>query len=155
MSNDVGKGDQAVLPTHTLKIYAARVALVAAPFVIAAVLLVPSCKDQTSRTSNLVLPDSNLSYSRDIEPLFAQTCLGSQCHSGTSPARGLDLTPPSYQSLMYHNPTLVAPGAPDNSLLVQRLDGTFAPIMPSNQNPLTSNQIKGVRQWIKEGAKNN
>ncbi|HTP14131.1 MAG TPA: hypothetical protein VMM37_10900 [Bacteroidota bacterium] len=142
-------------PLPKLKVIIARAVLAAAPFVIAAVLIVPSCKDQTSQTSNLVLPDSNLSFSHDIEPLFAQTCLGSQCHSGTSPARGLDLTPPSYQSLMYHNPTLVVGGAPNNSLLVQRLDGTFPPIMPSNQSPLTANQIKGVRQWIKEGAKNN
>ncbi len=138
-----------------LKTLLARLALIAAPFVIAAVLVVPSCKDQKSNTSNLVLPDSNLSFSHDIEPLFAQTCLGSQCHSGTDPARGLDLTPPSYSSLMYHNPILVVGGAPNNSLLVQRLDGTIPPIMPTNQTPLTTNQIKGVRQWIKEGAKNN
>jgi hypothetical protein len=137
------------------RILIARTALILAPFVIAAVLLVPSCKDQKGNTSSLVLPDSNLSYSRDIEPLFAQTCLGSQCHSGTAPAKGLDLTPPSYSSLMYHNPMLVVGGAPNNSLLVQRLDGTIPPVMPTNQNPLTSNQIRGVKQWIKEGAKNN
>ena len=137
------------------KILIARAALILAPLVIVAVLLVPSCKDQKSNTSNLVLPDSNLSFSHDIEPLFAQTCLGSPCHSGPSPARGLDLTPPSYSSLMYHNPTLVVGGAPNNSLLLQRLNGTIPPIMPTNQNPLTSNQINGVRQWIKEGAKNN
>jgi hypothetical protein len=50
---------------------------------------------------------------------------------------------------------LVVGGAPNNSLLVQRLNGTIPPIMPTNQNPLTSNQINGVKQWIKEGAKNN
>ena len=133
----------------------ARVALFLCPFVIVAVLVVPSCKDQKPQTSNIILPDSNLSYSRDIESLFTQTCLGSQCHSGSSAAKGLDLTPPSYSSLMNHVPRLVVAGAQNNSLLVQRLDGTIPPIMPSNQYPLTTNQISGIKQWIKEGAKNN
>jgi hypothetical protein len=56
---------------------------------------------------------------------------------------------------MNHQPQLVVGGAPSNSLLVQRLEGTIPPIMPSNQNPLTDNQKNGIRKWISEGAKNN
>jgi hypothetical protein len=131
-----------------------RIALVLIPFAAVVAIVVPSCKDQTPNTSNYTLPDSNLSYSRDIDPLFAQTCLGSRCHSGSSPAQGLNLEPPSYGRLIFFVPQLVVP-RDTNSLLIQFLDGRMYPQMPSNQYPLTLNQINGIKQWIKEGAKNN
>ena len=119
-----------------------------------AALIVPSCKDEKPNTSGYLLPDSNISYSRDIDPLFAQTCLGSQCHSGSSPAQGLNLEPPSYGKLIFYVPTLVVP-RDTNSLLLQYINGKMFPRMPSNQNPLTTNQIDGIKEWIKEGAKDN
>jgi len=125
-----------------------------APFAIVAALIVPSCKDEKPNTSGYLLPDSNISYSRDIDPLFAQTCLGSQCHSGSSPAQGLNLEPPSYGKLIFYVPTLVVP-RDTNSLLLQYINGKMFPRMPSNQNPLTTNQIDGIKEWIKEGAKDN
>jgi hypothetical protein len=131
-----------------------RIALALIPFMIIVAIVVSSCKDQRPNTSGYILPDSNLSYSRDIDPLFAQTCLGSQCHSGSSAARGLNLEPPSYGKLIFFVPQLVVPGD-TNSLLIKFLDGTMYPQMPSNQYPLTANQIHGIKQWIKEGAKNN
>ena len=131
-----------------------RIVLILAPLAILGALLVPSCKDEQPNTSGYLLPDSNVSYSRDIDPLFAQTCLGSQCHSGSTPAQGLNLEPPSYSHLYYFTPTLVTP-RDTNSLLLKWLDGTFSPRMPSAQNPLTANQFNGIKQWIKEGAKDN
>jgi hypothetical protein len=130
-----------------------RIAFFLMPFTLVAALVVPSCKDEKPNTSGFVLPDSNLSYSRDIDPLFAQTCLGSQCHSGST-ASSLDLEPPSWSKLNFHTPLLIAPHD-TNSLLLKWLDGSFSPRMPSNQNPLTPNQFNGIKQWIKEGAKNN
>jgi hypothetical protein len=132
-----------------------RLVLLFAPVAIIAALCLSSCKDQRPNTSGFILPDSNVSYTRDIDPLFAQTCLGSQCHSGSSPAQDLNLEPPSYSNLMNHVPRLVISGDPTSSLLAQRLDGTVPPVMPSNQNPLTANQIHGIKQWIKEGARFN
>jgi hypothetical protein len=131
-----------------------QIALVLLPFAIVIALAIPSCKDERPNTSGYLLPDSNLSYSRDIDPLFAQTCLGSQCHSGSTPAQGLNLEPPSYSKLQYYVPQLVVP-RDTNSLLLQYLDGRIFPRMPSNQNPLTPNQINGIKQWIKEGANSN
>jgi len=133
---------------------ASRIVLLLAPFAIVAALIVPSCKDEKPNTSGYLLPDSNISYSRDIDPLFAQTCLGSQCHSGSSPAQGLNLEPPSYGKLIFYVPTLVVP-RDTNSLLLQYINGKMFPRMPSNQNPLTTNQIDGIKEWIKEGAKDN
>jgi len=138
----------------TQKRLLSRIVLILSPFAILAALIVPSCKDEQPNTSSYTIPASNVSYSRDIDPLFAQTCLGSQCHSGSTPAKGLNLTPPSYSSLNNFVPQLVIPGN-TNSLLLQYLDGRMSPQMPSNQNPLTSNQINGIKQWILEGAKDN
>jgi hypothetical protein len=133
-----------------------RIILIFLTLTIAGVLLILSCKDQnTGPTSDIVFPDSLISYSKYVEPLFSQTCTGSRCHGGEFPSKGLNLEPPSYSSLMNHQPQLVVGGAPSNSLLVQRLEGTIPPIMPSNQNPLTDNQKNGIRKWISEGAKNN
>src|SRR5512143_1247839 len=101
-------------------------------------LMLPSCKDQKPTTSNIVLPDSNINYSRDIDPLFAQTCLGSQCHSGSAPASGLDLIPPSCSKVIFFNPPLATP-RDTNSLLLQYLDGRMYHPWQSNQAPLTQN----------------
>jgi predicted CxxxxCH...CXXCH cytochrome family protein len=131
-----------------------RTDLVILPFVIISALVFPSCKDEKPNTSSYTLPDSNVSYSRDIDPLFAQTCLGSQCHSGSAPAANLNLEPPSWGNMNFHIPQQFAP-KDTNCLLLKWLNGTFVPRMPSNQNPLTSNQIGGIKEWIKEGAKNN
>ncbi|MBM2845552.1 MAG: hypothetical protein HW407_864 [Bacteroidetes bacterium] len=124
---------------------------------IALLLVISSCKDQiTDPNSNpIVFPDANVSYSKHVEPLFQQRCALSGCHAGSSAQAGLDLFTPSYSSLINHQPRLVNPGASNNSLLVQRIDGRIAPQMPYLSQPLTANQISGFKKWIDEGAKNN
>ena len=122
-----------------------------------AALALWSCKDQIGgpNQSPIVFPASNISYSKYIDPLFQQRCAVGGCHSSTTAAGDLDLTMPSYTSLMNHQPRLVVSGASNNSLLVQRLDGRIQPVMPPLQSPLTSNQINGIKKWIDEGALNN
>jgi hypothetical protein len=116
-----------------------------------------SCKDQITEPnqSNIVFPASNISYSKHIDPLFQQRCAVAGCHSSTTASEELDLTMPSYNSLMNHQPRLVVSGASNNSLLIQRLDGRIQPVMPPIPPPLTSNQINGIKKWIDEGALNN
>ena len=116
-----------------------------------------SCKDQIAdpNSSSIVFPDANISYSKYIDPLFQQRCALGGCHAGSTPQASLDLTPPSYNNLMNHQPRLVNPSASNNSLLAQRIDGRLAPQMPFNLSPLTSNQINGIKKWIDEGARNN
>jgi hypothetical protein len=117
----------------------------------------PGCKDQVTdpNTNPIVFPDAGVSYSKHVEALFQQRCALSGCHSSGAAAAGLALTMPSYSSLMNHQPELVTPGASNNSLLVQRIDGRFAPQMPLNSQALTANQINGIKKWIDEGALNN
>lgn len=105
--------------------------------------------------SSIEFPASNVSYSRHVEPLFQQRCTFSGCHSGSSPAQGLNLVAPSYSSLMNHQPRLVVAGESNNSLLIQRLDGRIQPRMPENLDPITQNQLTGIKKWIDEGALNN
>ncbi|MGH2568755.1 MAG: hypothetical protein ACRDGA_10470 [Bacteroidota bacterium] len=115
-----------------------------------------SCKDDvTGGGSSIVFPDSNVSFTQHVQPLFHERCTASGCHSGGAPQAGLNLVPPSYNSLMNHTPRLVVAGESNNSLLIQRLDGRIQPRMPFNQEPLTQNQLTGVRKWIDEGAQNN
>lgn len=110
------------------------------------------CKDQLPNqddASSIVLPDSNVSFSKDVERVFAARCVS--CHAGTDAP---DLTPPSYSALVNYQPQLVVAGEGANSLLIQILDGRTGPSMPPNSK-LTDNQINGIKQWINEGAVNN
>lgn len=120
-------------------------------------MLAFSCKDEiTGGDSNpIVFPESNVSYSQHVQPLFMQKCAIPTCHSGSGATGGLDLTSPSYNSLINHQPRLVVSGASNNSLLVQRIDGRVPPQMPFGREPLNSNQITGIKKWIDEGAQNN
>lgn len=139
------------------KRFLSRVFLVRIPFVIVGVMVVSSCEDQIlgDGGASIIFPDSLVSFSKHVEPLFTQTCTTSRCHGGSAPAKNLSLDPPSYSSVMNHEPRLVITGESSSSLLVQRLDGTFLPVMPPNRDPLTQNQIKGIKKWIDEGARNN
>jgi len=120
--------------------------------------LVPGCKDEGPSdpdVSDVVFPASGVSYGQHVDALFQQRCAFSGCHAGANPQRGLDLLAPSYDALRNHLPTLVISGEPENSLLVQMLEGTVQPRMPYNRTPLTANQLTGIRTWISEGALNN
>ena len=52
----------------------------------------------------------------------------------------------------------VAPGNPDDSYLVIKLEGSSRMVgqqMPRGRDPLSAEQIGTVRQWIADGAPNN
>ena len=124
----------------------------------AALLLAESsCKDQVTdpNANPIVFPASNVSYSKHVDPLLQQRCALGGCHAGSSAQAGLDLLAPSYSSLINHQPRLVNPGASNNSLLAQRIDGRLPPQMPYLSQPLNANQIAGIKKWIDEGAKDN
>lgn len=96
--------------------------------------------------------------------LFTATCSNSGCHSGPTgsvlPA-GMDLTSAnaSYASLVgvasLQAPAVqrVAAGDPDNSYLIQKLEGTgMNERMPFGGPYLQQSTIDVVRQWITDGA---
>ncbi len=132
-------------------------------FVLASVAAcVLSCKDENScigpdcSPSDVIFPADSVSYSRQVQPLFNQTCALSGCHSSSERDRvKLD----SYENLMFGagNPPIrvVIPGSPETSELVFRIEGRASQRMPIGRNPLNQNQINGIRAWIAEGARRN
>jgi hypothetical protein len=121
-----------------------------------AVTIFFGCKDTVtaSQIDSVVIPSTNVSYSKYIQPVFNNRCTPS-CHNSFSTDAGINLT--SWSGVVA-NPNVVFPYQPDNSTLVLAIEGNpSVPAMPPKgvYKPLTSNQIQGVITWIKEGAKNN
>jgi hypothetical protein len=129
------------------------------PWIIAAALLsVSGCKDENpvgdgDSPSNVVFPISGVSYARDVDLLFRQTCAISGCHGDGTQTSALRLT--NYDELMNKGMLVVLRGDPANSTLVMRIEGRLGERMPLNRRPLNQNQINGIRAWIGEGALNN
>ena len=123
------------------------------------ILIIPfmliSCKDtQGDSTIDIIFPESDISYSKHVGPLFQQRCAVALCHGGTEPSSGLNLEYPSYQALL-SRPGLVVQHDGAHSTLIQHLEGILSPMPPAGFPQLTRNQINGVKKWIDEGALNN
>jgi len=112
------------------------------------------CDDTTTNIDNNVIPDSNVSYSQHIQPIFNAKCVN--CHGVGDTEAGLDLTTWAGTTA---DPSVVFPGVPGNSKLVWSIEGNPAvspmPPIDSPYPALTQNQVNGVKKWIEEGAKNN
>jgi Ca2+-binding RTX toxin-like protein len=102
---------------------------------------------------------SAVSFTNQIQPIFSGKCIG--CHNESSAPHGLILAEGHSYDLLVNVaskevPSLkrVEPGDPDNSYLVQKVEGTAAVggRMPLGRAPLTEAQIDLIRQWISEGA---
>jgi len=102
---------------------------------------------------NREIPDSNVSFSKDIAPIFELKCVS--CHGNGGLEGGIDLT--TWAGVV--DPRIVIPGEADTSPLVwtieQRAGFPAMPPIGSPFLPLTLKQIQGVKTWIDEGAKNN
>ena len=102
---------------------------------------------------------TGVDYATQIQPIFNSRC--TQCHDATSPPQGLSLVAASsYANLVNvasnEVPSLerVEPGNPDDSYLVQKVEGTAAVggRMPLGGSPLSAAQIELIRSWISDGA---
>jgi mono/diheme cytochrome c family protein len=98
-------------------------------------------------------------YSSQIQSIFDARCIS--CHIGGGAPQQLRLDAANSYSLLvnvasHEVPSLlrVEPGNPDDSYLVQKVEGTAAVggRMPLNSTPLTEEQIALIRRWISEGA---
>jgi len=93
--------------------------------------------------------------------VFTKSCALSGCHSGPSAPLGLRLDEDVAFDLLVNKPSQQQPqllrikaGDPDNSYIIQKLEGTAASglQMPRNRNPLSVETIQAIRKWIEEGA---
>lgn len=99
--------------------------------------------------------------------IFTTTCATSQCHDSTNPARNLDLSAgQSFGELVNVASTdipdllLVAPGKPDSSYLVWKIENN--PNIEGQRMPrgtgaaaLSTTRINVIRTWITDGALDN
>jgi mono/diheme cytochrome c family protein len=124
-------------------------------FSVITILFFGGCDDTltSNDVDNRVMPESNVSYSKDIAPVFELHCIS--CHGNGRYDASLDLTNPS----LFVDGLIVVPGTSETSILVWRIDPKYGtdpmPPIGSAFLPLTANQIRGVTTWIDEGAKNN
>lgn len=109
-----------------------------------------------------------VSFTRDIQPIFAQSCNFPGCHNSTDKQAGIDLT--SWDALMKNGSTrgaeFVSYNATWSNLVkhINRIDtniSSFAePLMPqvlmpyTNGMPLAGNQLLKIVDWVNQGAKN-
>lgn len=99
-------------------------------------------------------PFGKVSYYRDVRPIFQLHCQG--CHQ---PAKAQGAYVMTTHADLFEvgdsEKAPIVPGQPDKSYLVEQItprDGQ-RPAMPQGKEPLTEAQIKLIRQWIAEGAK--
>lgn len=89
--------------------------------------------------------------------VFKKSCAFTSCHTGASPAGGLNLEGRTFDKLVNvqaaSKTVLVVPGKPDQSFLLTKLNGAMGnPVMPPDA-PLEPARLEMVRAWIANGAK--
>ena len=115
---------------------------------------------ETSPVGPSILSDATIkealsgpvSYQRHIQPLLSHNC--QHCHDGKVRPDLVNFS--KRASVMASGPygPRIVPGKPDQSLIVNNLSLTHAPVktMPPVGNRLTPDETKILRKWISEGA---
>jgi hypothetical protein len=98
----------------------------------------------------LVLPAQTVDFARDIRPLLAARC--GSCHGGEKPQGGLRVASRAALLRGGQSGPAIVPGDSRASLLLQRVTGFAAPVMPFGAEPLSDRQIELLRAWIDAGA---
>jgi Planctomycete cytochrome C len=98
---------------------------------------------------------AEVSYAEDVVAILEKRCV--RCHGGLDEGEiriELSLNMTSYEGLMVGSEygTIITPGDPDDSLIIEMIsDGE----MPDEGDPVPPEEIEIIRQWIAEGALNN
>jgi hypothetical protein len=103
-----------------------------------------------------------VSYASQIQPIWNASCT-TNCHGGNRPSAALNLLAGSSYGSLVNVPgdcgkMRVAPGAPANSYLLNKLTGSgicAGTQMPAKGVSLAAAQIDAIRGWICQGAPNN
>ena len=104
-----------------------------------------------------------LSYGKDVEPIIVKAC--AECHGGTSPKKGLDLSMgkgfadlSGRQSQESPAMALVKPGDPAASFLWLKVshtatEGRGMPRTMFGSKKLPAAELNTIRDWIIQGAR--
>ena len=113
-------------------------------------LMATSCYyDEMPPEAIIPIPET-VSYSKDIQPLWDQSCVS--CHK--SGATAPDLTSANSYNALLANNKYVVPGNAAGSKLHKSLVGDGAAIMPTS-GQWSDSKIALVDKWINDGALNN
>lgn len=140
--------------------------------VIVAAASITACDERLSSIAGPDTPDLEPTFTavrRDIltltEPSGRRQCIACHTADGRVAAGQLNLDTPTVFAALVNAPsrlkpgaTLIIPGDPENSYLVQKLEGRpgiNGQRMPLNGPYLTVGQMSIIRRWIELGAENN
>jgi len=118
---------------------------------LSAAILAAGLWPQTAQAAN-----EEVSYELDVYPILSSRCV--ECHQAGGAgyeASGLDLS--TYEGLMKGTKfgPIVVPGEPLTSNFNVLIEGRAQVQMPHDQRPLLKAQQNIIRDWVKQGAKNN
>ena len=115
------------------------------------------CINQTTQTSDIIFPASGVSFTKQVEPLFQETC--ASCHNGNNPGINLILNYTAFSDfwgyLIDYQPKIIISGSAANSILTEIFQALPNFMPPPPRPRLTQNQIDGIKTWINEGANHN
>src|SRR5262245_32733756 len=95
------------------------------------------------------------SYSESIQPIFNRSCL-TGCHSTVDAPRSDNLDLSSWEAVFRGSDfgEVIIPYLPNESHVIDHLTGVATPQMPLSRDPLPTNEIDLIKEWITLGAPN-
>src|SRR5215510_10020651 len=91
-----------------------------------------------------------VSFSKDIQPLLEQNCVG--CHGQSMQSSRLDLSTREGALRGGTRWPAIVPGEAEHSYLYRLAAGMDKPAMPLNGKKLTDEQLATIKNWINQGA---
>jgi hypothetical protein len=99
------------------------------------------------------LPDT-VSFHKNIQPIFTNSCNNNGCHAGTIPSNRINLDSfVAYSQLMKSGSGYVDTINPTNSVIYVSVISVSNPMPPAEK--LDDYFIQCMLKWIQQGAKNN
>jgi mono/diheme cytochrome c family protein len=109
-----------------------------------------------------------VSFAKEIQPIFTASCARAGCHAGSRAAQGMDLSDGQAIANIVGVPSdeasdlnRIEPGDPEKSYLLHKVLGTQRTVggsgsrMPLGGKSLSDDQIAKIRRWITQGAQDN
>jgi len=127
-----------------------------------------ACISEVTTTTSSTTTTTTLtpvSFSADVQPIFAGNCALPFCHTGPVPQQHLDLSPRRAYASLVGVPSVECPGtarvqpsAPEQSYVIAKLAGEGVCFVGSRMplgGVLPAADIETIRRWISEGALDN
>ena len=110
-----------------------------------------SCKKKTTTPSPTQTLPTVVSFNNDIIPVFNAHCNSSGCHTGGSPAAGLNLSASVSYLQLFTKHEIDTTNASSSNLYIEVASGQ----MPQTGGKLNDYNISLIQKWIQQKAKNN